>query len=375
MVFGMTWGVNEGVLDAKTYVPVIAKAWRGLLQHVYADGRLGDIQQTGAEPAYYLPGSSFNYGVGGFLLAGAELKKLATAHPGPIVTSVSFAPTSGDAGRAAGAAQPDQAATTDPSVYAKIHLPSPKNPALPDIILVGDSTMRNGAGDGAHNQMGWGDEIAPYFDTDKINVVNRAIGGRSSRTYITEGHWGETLKLVKPGDVVLIQFGHNDSGPLDDPARARASLPGTGAATREIENPVQKRHETVHTFGWYLDQYVKDVRAKGATPILCSLVPRKTWKDGKIERQTASYRGWTKTIAEKEHVGYIDLNEITAQKYDALGEAAVEPLFGDPHTHTTAAGATMNAESVVAGLKALPNDPVAQYFSAKANAVAAFQGK
>ena len=55
---------------------MIEKAWAGILRHVYADGRLGGIQQTGAEPAYYRPASSFNYGVGGFLLA-AELKKMA----------------------------------------------------------------------------------------------------------------------------------------------------------------------------------------------------------------------------------------------------------------------------------------------------------
>jgi hypothetical protein len=63
------------------------------------------------------------------------------------------------------------------------------------------------------------------------------------------------------------------------------------------------------------------------------------------------------------------LNEITARKYDALGEAAVEPLFGDPHTHTTAAGAIMNAESVVAGLKALSKNPLARDFSAKGEAI------
>jgi rhamnogalacturonyl hydrolase YesR len=76
-VFGMAYGVNHGYLDAKTYRPVIEKAWAGILKSVYADGRLGGIQQTGAEPAYYLPASSFNYGVGGFLLAAAELKKMA----------------------------------------------------------------------------------------------------------------------------------------------------------------------------------------------------------------------------------------------------------------------------------------------------------
>jgi unsaturated rhamnogalacturonyl hydrolase len=77
MVYAMTWGVNEHILDAKIYRPIIERAWRGMLQHVYADGGLGSIQQTGAEPGYYLPSSSYNYGVGGFLLAASELKRMA----------------------------------------------------------------------------------------------------------------------------------------------------------------------------------------------------------------------------------------------------------------------------------------------------------
>lgn len=76
-VFGMAYGVNQGYLDAKVYRPVIERAWAGILKHVYVDGRLGGIQQTGAEPAFYLPASSFNYGVGGYLLAASELKKMA----------------------------------------------------------------------------------------------------------------------------------------------------------------------------------------------------------------------------------------------------------------------------------------------------------
>ena len=75
-VYAMAYGVNHGILDDATYRPVIARAWAGILRHVYADGRLGGIQQTGAEPAFYLPASSFNYGVGGYLLAAAELKKM-----------------------------------------------------------------------------------------------------------------------------------------------------------------------------------------------------------------------------------------------------------------------------------------------------------
>ncbi len=79
MVYAMTWGIHHGVLDRATYMPVVQAGWRGLLQHVYADGRVGDIQQTGAEPAYYLPSSSYTYGVGAFLLAASELKQMAVA--------------------------------------------------------------------------------------------------------------------------------------------------------------------------------------------------------------------------------------------------------------------------------------------------------
>jgi hypothetical protein len=174
------------------------------------------------------------------------------------------------------------------------------------------------------------------------------------------------------GVVTGCRLGKNDGGPLDDKDRARGSLRGIGDETQEIENPVMKKHETVHTYGWYMKQYVEEGRAKGATVIICSQVPRKIWKDGKITRDAATYAGWAHQVADMEHIQFIDLNEITARKYDALGQAAVEPLFGDEHTHTTLAGAIINAESVVQGLKALPDDPVAKDFSADGKALKAY---
>lgn len=79
MTFALAWGVNHGLLERTAYAPVISQAWRGLIDQTYADGRLGNIQQTGAAPAHYLPSSSYNYGVGAFLLAGAEITQM-TAH-------------------------------------------------------------------------------------------------------------------------------------------------------------------------------------------------------------------------------------------------------------------------------------------------------
>lgn len=275
---------------------------------------------------------------------------------------------------AQGAAAPQAAQTPgpDPALHDNLNLPTPKNPKLPTLWLVGDSTVRNGHGDGANGQWGWGEPLVDFFDPAKINVVNRAIGGRSSRTYISEGRWAEVLSMTKPGDYLLVQFGHNDSGPLDDTARARGTLPGTGEDTREVENPILKKHETVHTYGWYMREYVREAKAKGLTVIVCTLIPRKTWKDGHIVRSGAdSFGGWAREVAAQEGVPVIDLNEIIARQYDALGEAAVEPLFGDPHTHTSMAGARLNARAVVLGLKLLHPDPLAKYFSPAAGDVPA----
>lgn len=166
-----------------------------------------------------------------------------------------------------------------------------------------------------------------------------------------------------------MQFGHNDGGPLDDAARARGTIPGTGAETREIDNPITGQHEVVHTYGWYLRRFIEDARAKGATPIVCSLVPRKIWKEGKIVRSSPGYGQWARgagEVAASAHAPFIDLNEIVAHRHDALGLEKVDALFGDPHTDTNRAGAELNAECVAGGLKALPDSPLAGYFGVKA---------
>ncbi len=240
-------------------------------------------------------------------------------------------------------------------------MPEPKNPSLPSLFLIGDSTVRNGQGDGANNQLGWGEPLVDLFNTSKINVVNRAVGGLSSRTYLSQGHWAKVLAMLKPGDFVIMQFGHNDNGALNDNSRARGSIKGVGEEAEEIDNILTKQHETVHSYGWYLRKFIEDTKAKGATPIVCSLVPRKIWNNGKIQRDKANYAGWAEQVAKAEHVGFIDLNENIARKYDQLGPEKVDPLFGDPHTHTSAPGAKLNAEAVVEGLKALHPDPLAAY--------------
>lgn len=262
------------------------------------------------------------------------------------------------------------AVNTDPRQGQNLVLPEPANATLPSLFLIGDSTVRNGRDDGqnkgAEGQWGWGHPIAAQFDAGKINVVNRAIGGLSSRTYLTGGHWERTLALMKPGDFLIMQFGHNDGGAINDASRARASITGTGAQAEEIDNLLTKQHETVHTYGWYLRKYIVDARAKGVTPIVASPVPRKTWDaSGKVPRGKDSYASWAKAVALQENVGFIDLDEMVARQYDEIGHDAVMKLFPqvtpDEHTHTNLAGAELNANIVVTGLAALPHQPLRPY--------------
>ena len=234
------------------------------------------------------------------------------------------------------------------------------NPQLPTLFVVGDSTARNTA----NGARGWGDEVAPFFDLTKINVANRAMAGRSSRSFITEGRWERVVQELKRGDVVLIQFGHNDSGPIDT-GRARASLPGTGDEKQEIKQPPDGTPETVLTYGAYLRKMIADTQAKGATPILLSLTVRNLWKDGKVERGSGKFREWAMEVATARRVPFLDLTNLLADQYEQLGEEKVKPLFGPDYVHTSPAGAALNASLVVTGLLRLETPSMTAYLSEK----------
>jgi rhamnogalacturonan acetylesterase len=231
----------------------------------------------------------------------------------------------------------------------------------PVFYIIGDSTVRNGDGSGKNGQWGWGSFMADYFDTTKISVQNQAIGGRSSRTFITEGRWDKILQTLKKGDYVIMQFGHNDASPLDDTARARGTIKGIGDDSTEIYNPIRKIKEVVHTYGWYMRKYVREAKAKGAVPIVCSLIPRNGWKNGKVNRSADSYALWAKQIAEQEGAYFIALNDLVADEYDKLGEEKVKPLFYGDNTHTSKEGALLNVQLVVSALKQVKPGKLKKY--------------
>jgi rhamnogalacturonan acetylesterase len=225
----------------------------------------------------------------------------------------------------------------------------------PVVYLIGDSTVKNGSGKGSDGLWGWGDFLPEHFDTTRIKIENRARGGRSSRTYQTEGLWQNVLDKLKPGDYVILQFGHNDGGAINDTTRARGSIKGNGEETQEIDNLLTKKHEVVHSYGWYIRKYITDTKAKGATPIVCSLVARNVWKNGKVDRASESYSKWAHEAANAEGAFFIDLNDRVASQYEALGADSVKSLFLTDHTHTNQAGAKINAALVARAIKETPD--------------------
>jgi rhamnogalacturonan acetylesterase len=234
----------------------------------------------------------------------------------------------------------------------------PLNPALPTIFVVGDSTARNQA------DLGWGDHLARFFDSTRVNVANRAIAGRSSRTFQNEGAWDKVLGEMKPGDYVLLQLGHNDGGDLDG-AKPRGTLKGLGDESKEV-TLLDGRVETVHTYGWYLRKYISDARGKHATPILLSLTIRNIWKDGPdgkphIERDMG-YDSQIRQLAVEQQVAFADMASLEADRLEALGTEKTSLLFPKDHTHTSVEGAELNAEFVIAALQRI-HSPIADYLA------------
>lgn len=232
----------------------------------------------------------------------------------------------------------------------------------PRLILIGDSTVKNGSGQGEGGLYGWGQVLGEYFDTSRIEVENRALGGRSSRTYLSEGLWQRSLERLRPGDFVLIQFGHNDGGEMFKGNRPRASIKGNGDKTAEGVVEQTGKRETVHSFGWYLRKYANDAKEKGATAIVLSPIPRNRWSEGKVLRANEDYGKWAQEAAQQSGAFFIDLNELVARRYEQLGPEKVDrDLFLEDWTHTTLEGAKINAECLVKGIRTLEDCQLAEY--------------
>jgi lysophospholipase L1-like esterase len=250
---------------------------------------------------------------------------------------------------------------------SKVTVEKIANAELPTLHIVGDSTVKSG---GTKGMFGWGERIKPFFDAEKINVINHAIGGRSARTFFTEGRWDKVAVQIKPGDFVIVQFGHNDQGRIGDPAnKNRADGKGIGDETVEDSKPDGTK-ELVHTFGWYMSKFISDAKTKGAMVIVCAPIPHKQrWENG---RDFEALAGWDAEVAKKNNALFLDLTLVVTDAYKKIGSETVETFFADKGTHTTDAGAQTNAICVVSGLKSLSGNPLGKFFSETGSAIATY---
>lgn len=264
--------------------------------------------------------------------------------------------------------------------------------AKPTIFVLGDSTARNTAkGKNGEPCAGWGTPLADYFDTEKVTVANVAHAGTSSRTYFTNpGDWPAVLPRIKAGDFVLLVFGINDGSP---PPQGRGSLPGLGDESVEVKR-ADGTVEIARTYGWYMSAMATAARDKGAHVTLLTVTTRDIWtnpagvefragvankplpadydpKLDRIERGTGNgrYTQWTKELGAKLRLPVLDLTSLCADRYEALGRAAVDKFYSD-HNHTYLAGADFIAATIVSGLKAFPGSAFVGLLSEKGGAVA-----
>ena len=226
----------------------------------------------------------------------------------------------------------------------------------PVVFITGDSTVKNKDSD-KDGMWGWGSQAYTVFDQDKVTCVNVAKAGRSTRSYVREGRWEQVYNTLQPGDFVLLQFGHNDICPIAD-AKERGVIPGTADTCHVYKMEKDGRYEVVYSFGWYLRKMIDDCREKGATPILVSLTPRNEWPHGKVERRNDSYGKWYREVVEQTGVDFLDRK--FASKSEEKSKKAASRYFNNDHTHTSLAGARMNAQSVAKGLRDI-NSPLAAY--------------
>ncbi len=238
----------------------------------------------------------------------------------------------------------------------------------PVLFLVGNSTMRTGTmGNGNNGQWGWGYFEHEYFDENKITVENHALGGTSPRTFYKSPElWARTLKGVKKGDYVFLELGHNDNGPIDE-IRARSSYRPDGKLSLTddsiiIYNKVKKCQDTVYTFGGYTRRFINEVRAKGAFPVLFTLTPRNAYEeDGKtIQRKLTDFTPAIFAIGKEMNVPVIDLNDISAKKFEKYGPWKTDYHFFLDKIHSSVFGARMNAASAAEGLDACTDPRLAE---------------
>lgn len=210
------------------------------------------------------------------------------------------------------------------------------------VFIAGDSTAANKTAD-RRPETGWAEMLQQHFDPAKVKVDNRALNGRSTKSFIAEGKWTALIDSVKKGDFVFIQFGHNDQS-----------------------KDKGERYTPPEDFEWNLIKFVDEVRAKGANPVLMTPVMRRRFdKDGKFYDAHGEYPGYTRAVAAEHKVPLIDMHrksEAVIIKYGvegskklflqlAPGENPNYPKGVEDNTHFSPLGAEEMAKLAIDGIR------------------------
>ncbi|WP_335964433.1 rhamnogalacturonan acetylesterase [Galbibacter sp. PAP.153] len=220
------------------------------------------------------------------------------------------------------------------------------------LYTIGDSTMANKPNPEENPERGWAQMLQQFFNNDLL-VKNKAVNGRSTRSFINENRWDSIYNELKPGDYVFIQFGHNDQKIKD--------------ATRYTNPHTAYRHNLI--------KFVRETREKGASPILLSSIVRRNFNEhGVLVDTHGEYPLETRLVAGEMNVPFIDLQymtEILEESYGPEkskelhlhykpGEIAYYPNGKEDNTHLSVKGATLIAKLAVDKLKK-SNSPLAKY--------------
>ncbi len=211
------------------------------------------------------------------------------------------------------------------------------------VWTIGDSTMANKKAEVAP-ETGWC-QVFHEFVTGNVEVRNRAVNGRSTKSFINEGRWISILDSLKAGDYVFIQFGHNDEKFQD---------------TTRFTDPFTSYNKN-------LERFVREARGKGATPILFTSIVRRKFENGLLTDTHGDYPAATRLVASQMNVPLIDLQLLTAGAVTAIGEEASKQIYlwTQPNakfpegrkddTHLSVEGAHLVAKLAVQQLMLLDN--------------------
>jgi lysophospholipase L1-like esterase len=224
------------------------------------------------------------------------------------------------------------------------------------IVIIGDSTVCNYAAS-KYPWAGWGQEIGLYFKPGSVTILNNAVGGRSSRSFVTKGQWATTSATLKSGDYLFIQFGHND---------------------RDFSDT--SRYADTATYKQYLGMYITQARAKGVHPVLVTPMNMNTWTDTtkRIVREVFTegannYRAAMIHVGDSLHVPVLDLEKKSTLLMDTLGAGYMTkwhfmgldtgeypnyPTGNADGTHFQEMGSLENARMVTEEISRLASDTV-----------------